>query len=176
MSNQIELLTNNFNTLLTQYQNTYQEYLKSLDSKEQAMHYSNQLQQINNELTETNNTILNLVNNNYSESQKNNGENSEILMNNYRVLEEERLQIANIINQYDTINSAYENGKINLTSNYYSYIVYLFIALFLVLLLFKFNLSSSQTGGGLHHEKISPLLFLFLAFVIIFNAYIKIKY
>ena len=174
----MELLTNKFNSLLTQYQDTYQEYLKSIESHDQSLHYSNQLQQINNELMDTNTSIMNLLNSNkndYSESKKKNSADSEMLNNNYNTLEQERIQIVNMINQYETLNSAYENGKVVATSNYYYYILYLIIDLFLVFLVFKFSLSSSQTGGGDHHTKISPILFLFLACVIIFNSYININ-
>ena len=176
MSNQTDLLKNKFNSLLTQYQDTYQEYLKSINSHEQSLHYSNQLKQINNELIETNTSLMNLVNSNANNLKQNNGENSKILNTNYETLEKERLQIANMINQYETINSAYENGIVTVNTNYYSYILYLIIALFLVFLLFKTTLSGFQVGGGEHHLKISPLLLIFLGFVIIFNSYINIKY
>ena len=172
MSNQTNLLMDKFNTLLKQYRETYQEYLKSINSKELSLQYGNQLKQLNDELIDVNNKITKDLTN----YKNKNEENSEILNNNYNILQDERIQIENIINQYETINSAYEDGKITVNTNYYSYILYLFIAVFLVILLFKTTLSNSQIGGGEHHLKLTPLLFIFLCFVIIFNSYIKNNY
>ena len=241
----MEMLSNKFNSLLTQYQNTYQDFLNTISSNnnsftsidnsafvggsnintiqnssvdncltscssnksctgatfdnsqntcilsngngnivksqnqtaiiKQALYYSYQLQQINQELTTTNNTIMNLADdnsNNMKQTQKNSSEKAEILQKNYNVLEQERMEIEQIIRQYETLNSAYENGSINATSNYYSYILYLIIAVFLVFLLFKFSLTSEQRGGG-NLSKISPFIFILLGFIIVINAILK---
>jgi hypothetical protein len=244
MSSQMEILSNKFNSLLTQYQDTYQEFLNTINSNnntlttvsnssfvgqsnintiqnssvdnclsscnsntscsgatfdnnlntctlssgtgniinsnnqtaivKQALYYSNQLKQINNELLSLNSTMMQNANsnmNNYSQTQKMNSEKAEILQNNYKTLEQERGEIEEIVRQYETLNSAYENGNINVTSNYYLYIIYLLVAIFLVFLFLRTNVSSNQTGGG--HMKVSPLLLIFLAAVIIVNAYLK---
>ncbi len=240
----MEILSNKFNSLLTQYQDTYQEFLNTINSNnntlttvsnssfvgqsnintiqnssvdnclsscnsntscsgatfdnnlntctlssgtgniinsnnqtaivKQALYYSNQLKQINNELLSLNSTMMQNANsnmNNYSQTQKMNSEKAEILQNNYKTLEQERGEIEEIVRQYETLNSAYENGNINVTSNYYLYIIYLLVAIFLVFLFLRTNVSSNQTGGG--HMKVSPLLLIFLAAVIIVNAYLK---
>lgn len=140
----------------------------------QALYYSNQLKQLNNELLSLNNSMSQLANNNessYTQTQQINTEKAEILEKNYKTLEQERSQIEELIRQYETLNSAYENGNINVTSNYYLYIMYLLIALFLLFLFLKMNVGGNQVGGG--HVKVSPLLLIFLAVVIIFNAYLK---
>lgn len=140
----------------------------------QALYYSNQLKEINNKLMEINKSMMNLAESNkndYTETQQENNKKAEILNNNYKTLEEERLEIAEIIRQYETLNSALENGNVNLTSNYYNYIMYLLIAIFLVFILLRFNLSGEQRGGG--YTKISLPLVFFLISVIIFNAYLK---
>jgi NADH:ubiquinone oxidoreductase subunit 3 (subunit A) len=140
-----------------------------------ALYYSYQLKNINNELKNTNNSMMNLANSNldnFKQTQLITSEKSEILKKNYNTLEEERKQIEAIIREYETLNSAYENGTINITSNYYSYIMYLLIAVFLLFLLFKLNLTSEQTGGG-KYSKITPFIFLVLGFIIIINAILK---
>lgn len=240
----MEMLSNKFNSLLTQYQDTYQDFLSTVNSDsntlttvpnslfvgennintiqnsstgnclsscntnascsgatfddnlntctlssgrgniissnnktaivKQALYYSNQLKDINNELLSINSTMMQNANskmNNYSQTQQLNSEKAEILENNYNMLEQERGEIVEMIRQYETLNSAYENGNINVTSNYYLYIVYLLMAIFFVLLFLRNSLSTNQTGGG--HMKVSPLLLIFLAAVIIINAYIK---
>jgi len=244
MSSQMEMLSNKFNSLLTQYQDTYQDFLNTINSDrntlttvpnasfvgqsnintiqnssvsnclsscntnsscsgatfddnlntctlssgtgniissdnqtaivKQALYYSNQLKQINNELLSLNSTMMQNANSNmnsYSQTQQLNSEKAEILQKNYNTLEQERGEIEEMIRQYETLNSAYQNGNINVTSNYYLFVIYLLIAIFLVFLFLRNNLSSNQTGGG--HMKVSPLLLIFLAAVIIINAYLK---
>ena len=98
-----------------------------------------------------------------------------ILQKNYNTLEQERGQIMDLITQYETLNSAHESGVINVTSNYYKYILYIIIAIFLIILLIKFSLSGEQRGGG-NSNKISPFIFCILACIIVFNAILKINY
>lgn len=235
-------LSSQFNALLTQYQNTYQDFLNTINSNtlttvdnsafvgqnnintiqgssvdnclssctsttncsgatfdnnlntctlssgngsiinsdnqtaivKQALYYSNQLKQMNNQLLDLNNSMIQNSNsnmNNYSQSQQMNNQKAAILNNNYNTLEQERYEIEKIIREYETLNSAYENGNINVTSNYYYYMLYFIIALFLIFLLLKMGMPSNQVGGG--HMKVSPLLLIFLSIVIVFNAYIN---
>jgi hypothetical protein len=121
-----------------------------------------------------NTSMMNLANssmNDYSQTQQQNNEKAELLNKNYQTLEQERIDIAEMVRQYETLNSALENGSTNATSNYYSYIMYLLIAIFLVFILLKINLTGEQRGGG--NRKSPIFLFIFLIIVIIFNAYLK---
>lgn len=118
---------------------------------------------------------MNLVNSSassYKQTEQTNQQKAQILRQNYNTLEEERRDIEEIIRQYETLNSVYENGNINVTSNYYWYILYVIIAIFLVFLLLKFNLTSEQIGGG-NFTKFSPFIFGLLVFIIILNAILK---
>ncbi len=144
----------------------------------QALYYSNQLKTINDQLISINNSMMHLADNNsdnYKQIQESNYEKSQILEQNYNTLEQERMQIETILREYETLNSAYENGNINVTSNYYSYIIYLLIAIFLIFLLFKFSLTEQQRGGGSykHFSNSSFIIIGISMFVIILNAYIK---
>lgn len=240
----MDMLSNQFNTLLTQYQNTYQDFVNTISTTDasfvtiantsyvtgnnlntlqnssldncvtscsstqscsgatfdnqqntctlstgtgnivnssnqtsivqQALYYSYQLQLINNQLTEINSSMMNLANSSVSsfqDNQQNAQQKAQILQQNYNTLEQERGQIEHLIRQYETLNSAQENGVINITSNYYKYIIYFIIAILLVVLLIKFSLTGEQRGGG--QIKISPFIFVLLALIILFNAYIK---
>ena len=140
----------------------------------QALYYSYQLQNINDELTSINTSMMNLANSkmgDYEQNQKMNTEKAQILQNNYKTLEEERNQISEIVRQYESLNSAYENGNLNVTSNYYSYIMYLIIAIFLVFILFKYGLANEQRGGA--NSSISPFIFIILGVIILINAILK---
>jgi phage-related tail protein len=142
----------------------------------QALYYSYQLQKMNDEMTSINTNMMALSNTkvgDYQQTQELNSQKAEILENNYKTLEEERVQISEIIRQYETLNTAYENGNINVTSNYYTFIMYLFIVILLVLLLFKYGLSDEQVGGGMSYSKFSPFIFGILGLIIIINAILK---
>jgi hypothetical protein len=244
-SSQMDILSNNFNNLLVQYQNTYQDFINTIGSTDasfitipntlyatgsnintiqnssinncitscssnescsgatfdnlqstctlssgngniinstnqtsivkQALYYSYQLQLINNQLLQINTSMMNLANNNsssFQQNQQSSSQKAQILQQNYNTLEQERSQITDIIRQYETLNSAQENGVINVTSNYYKYIIYVIIAIFLIVLLIKFNLTGQQRGGG-NLYKVSPFVFCILAFIIVFNAILK---
>lgn len=244
MSSEIEIKSNIFNSLLTQYKETYNDFLNTIGSKnlsfktinnsafigsnniktikdsninkclmscssnkscsgatfdnrfntcnlnsgigniinsqnqtaiiKQALFYSYQLKKINDKLTNINNSMINLAKssvNNYKKTKKINDEKAYILQNNYKNLEQDRIEIAEIIREYETLNSAYENGTINVSSNYYYYIIYLIIAIFLIYLLMKYTISNDQIGGG--NNKISPFIFILLSFIIVFNAILK---
>lgn len=146
----------------------------------QALYYSNQLQEINNELTNLNSSMMNLANsssNSFQQTQQTSQEKVQIIQKNYNTLEQERKEIEEMIKEYETLVSAYENGNIILTSNYYRYIIYVFIVIFLIFLLLRFGLTSEQTGGGKKYfSQYSLCIFVLLGFIIVFNAILKINY
>lgn len=241
-STQLQTLSDQFNSLLTQYTNTYQEYISLVASNnnsltsvpgtsyagesiisslsnstldacqsacssnsscsgasfnntssvctlssgtgnlvstpqstaivQQAIYYSYQLQQLNSQLMTLNQQMMNASNssyNQYQQSQQQSQQQEQALQNNYQTLLQERDQIDNMIRQFETLNSAYDNGYINVTANYYSYIVLLFVAIFLVFVLIKFSFTSEQRGGAdLDPIKASRiLLYGFLIFIVI---------
>lgn len=245
MSSQMETLSNQFNSLLSQYKETYQEFLNTIDSGEnsftsipnsafigqsnmdtiqgtdidkcmtecasneqcsgatfddilntctlssgqgnivsannksaitkQALYYTYQLQQINNKLMEINTSMMSLANSSmdtYTQNEQLNSEKSEILNQNYQTLEQERVEIGKLVNEYETLNSAIENSHINVTSNYYAYILYLLIAIVLLFMTFKTGMVDGQSGGGVGQSKTPISLFIFLIVVIVFNAYL----
>jgi NADH:ubiquinone oxidoreductase subunit 3 (subunit A) len=248
MSSQLQNLSSQFNSLLTQYTDTYQNYINTLNSSnvslttvlnssfvgesnintingsslnackkscssnsscsgatfnntlsnctlstgsgnivntpkstaivQEAIYYSYQLQQLNSQLSSINQQMINLANNSYNQYSKTEQEvhqQGEILNNNYQTLLQDRVQIDEMVRQFETINSAYQDGNINVTSNYYVYIVLLFVVLFLLFLLINYNLPGSQSGGGVESlfKKNHILIFLLLGFIIILNPFIK---
>ena len=248
MPSQLQNLSDQFNTLLTQYTDTYQDYINVLSSNDtslttvpnslyngqsnisvtntssvknckkscasntvcsgatfnnnsnrctlnsgtgtiipakkstaivqQAMYYSYQLQNLNSQLMAINQQMTNISNSSYDkfqQTQQQTQQQGDTLKNNYKTLEEERIQIAEMVREFQTIDAAYENGNINLTSNYYSYIILLIVAIFLILILLKFSTSSEQRGGGnnLNFNSNSIFIFCLLGFIIIFNSIIK---
>ena len=248
MPSQLQNLSDQFNTLLTQYTDTYQDYINVLSSNDtslttvpnssfngqsnisvtntssvnncqtscasntscsgatfnntsssctlnsgtgtiipaqqstaivqQAMYYSYQLQNLNSQLMAINQQMTNISNSSYDkfqQTQQQTQQQGDTLKNNYKTLEEERIQIAEMVREFQTIDAAYENGNINLTSNYYSYIILLIVAIILIIILLKFSTSSEQRGGGnnLNFNSNSIFIFCLLGFIIIFNSIIK---
>lgn len=248
MSSQLQNLSNQFNSLLTQYTDTYQNYISIINSDtnslttvpnssfvgdsnisvlnnssvsacqssctsnsscsgatfnnnsnsctlssgngniipasqstaivQEALSYSYQLQKINTQLLNINQQIMTASTNSYSEfqeTQQQNQQQEQVLQNNYQTLTQERLQIDEMIRQFETINAAYENGNINVTANYYSYIVLVIVAVFLIFVLIKYSIPSQQMGGGnnLNFGTNQILIYLLLGAIIVFNSFIK---
>jgi len=125
-----------------------------------------------------NKQMMTITNNNYGkfeQTQQQNQEQEQVLQSNYQTLTQEREQIDSMVRQFETINAAYENGNINVTSNYYSYIILIFVAIFLVFILIKLSVSGEQRGGGpeASFSKNHLLIFGFLGFVVVFNSMIN---
>jgi hypothetical protein len=214
---QIEDLSNEFNTLLTEYKDTYQDYINVINSNDksfttmpnfsfigennintlnnsslsscknvcsenpqcsgatfnnilqictlsdgkgsivntqqstaivqQAIFYSYKLQQLNSQLSYINKQIMDNYKNNIKDL-KYSQERNNALNNNYNVLANERIEIEHMIRQFETLNTAYQDGNINANSNYYIYITLLFITIILLFILVKYSISNQQRGGG----------------------------
>jgi ATP-dependent Zn protease len=241
MSQQIQNLTDEFNTLLTEYKNTYQKYISVINSDErsfatipdfsfignnidtmnnsslsncqnsclnnencsgatfinnsnncilssgegnivntpqstaiiqQSIFYSYKLQQINTKLTDINRQIMDINNNNYNDfknnQQQQTQEKDKLLNNNYQVLANERIEIEKMIRQFETLNTAQNEGDILVSSNYFIYISLTIITILLVFLLIKYNIPNEQRGGGklsLNNNGIITILGLFVIII-----------
>ena len=165
--------------ILSSGKGTIQSSLNKKAIIQEALYYSIQLQNLNQQLINLNDQITNITNKNinaYDINTKTINNKAQILQNNYSILEKERIKINEIIKQTETLNSDLENGNINITSNYYIYILLIIVAIFLIFITFKYSGRSEQKGGG-HLKFNMSLLFMFilLGLIIIFNSYIKIN-
>jgi hypothetical protein len=118
---------------------------------QKGLYYSYQLQNLNQQLMDINEQINTTVNQSNTTYQNNLGqinERGQALQQNYVVLTGDRDRIDVMIREFETLNSAQQNSDINVTMNYYNYIVLLFVAIFLVCLLLRFSVPSEQVGGG----------------------------
>jgi lipopolysaccharide export LptBFGC system permease protein LptF len=115
------------------------------------LYYSYQLQILIQQLLDINEEINNTVNKSNTKYQNNLdqiNQRGESLQKNYVVLTDEREHINLMIREFETLNQAEQNSDVNVTMNYYNYIVLLFVTILLILLLLRFSVSSEQTGGG----------------------------
>jgi hypothetical protein len=127
----------------------------------QLLSYSYQLQQLNNQLISLNSQMLTIANSNKTAFQKSslqNQQQDQILQQNYQVLINEREQLNQIVNDYETADQAYNNSLLIVNSNYLSYVVLLIISLLLIFLLARFSLTGQQTGGGINGAKKEAML------------------
>jgi NADH:ubiquinone oxidoreductase subunit 3 (subunit A) len=242
-SSQLKTLSNNFNTLLTEYKNTYNDYINNINDTslttidksafngssilntntnssvnncksscssnsscsgatfsssnkkcvlssgngnvtnandstaivKKGMYYSYKLQKINQQLMDINQEISNTMSQTYSGYQDNLNKSEKqntAIQQNYTVLTQEREEISKMIREFQTLNSAQENGDLKVTMYYYNYIILLIIVVLLVFLFIKFTASSDQIGGGSHCNisKILPIILLaFVGFYYVFK-------
>jgi len=172
---------NQLNTCtLTSGSGTVLDSTKETAIVRQALYYTNQLQNLNKELLSINEQMTEISNqnyNNYNNNSQNIEKKSEILNKNYAILQEESQQIDELVNQYSRLNSEIQNSNIIVTSNYYKYIVFFIIALFLIFLLIRVsNVTPIGQYGGSGHLNLDMkliLMYLLLGFIIVFNSYIK---
>jgi hypothetical protein len=125
--------------------------MESVAIVEKAMYYRNRLKELNNELTLLNEQMINVSKQKHNQYSKNNHKIKQeevIMLNNNKVLIKERKEIDDMMNQFQTLNAAYEDGNLTVNSNYMHYIVFMFVIIFLVLLLLRTTVSSPQYGGG----------------------------
>jgi glucan phosphoethanolaminetransferase (alkaline phosphatase superfamily) len=119
-----------------------------------------------------NKQIMDITNQSYSNYQQDIQKSriqEETLQKNYQILLDERIQIEQMMREFETLNSANENGQINVTSNYYKYIIFLFIALFLVFILIRYSSDITQRGGGkyIYNKAIWLFMIIFIAIMIL---------
>ena len=242
-SSQLKTLSDNFNTLLTEYKNTYNDYINNIndtslttiddsafngssilktntnssvedckkscssdtscsgatftssDNKcvlssgtgnvtnasnstaivQKGVYYSYQLQKINQQLMDINQEISNTMNETYGSYQDNlnkSQDQNQAIQQNSTVLTQEREEIKKMVRQFQTLDSAQENGDLKVTMYYYNYIILLIIVVLLVFLFIKFTVVSEQIGGGSHCNisKMIPIILLaFAGFYYVFK-------
>ena len=120
-----------------------------------AMYYIYRLQELNIELTNVVQEMKNASKANYKNIEDNRDatdNKQQIMENNYKVLLDERKEIETMNIDLHTLNAAYDDGNININMYYTNYIVYAFVAVFLVFLLLWASLSSPQYGGKIGHS------------------------
>lgn len=142
----------------------------------QSISYVYQLQQLNNQLLSINQQMMNTSNtdtNKYQVNQTNINQKQNLILKNYKTLTQERNSLDKMITQFDSLDSAYDNGSINLNANYYNYIALLFISILLAFLLMKFSVTGQQTGGGNGNNFKREALFL-LGIMIVFLGLSKL--
>ena len=174
MTTHISVLNEEYNSLITEYQTTYNTLINAIGQQSnrpiisnKVLQYSNELQAINDRLLQINSSLMEEIHDQSTTDII--LEKSKMLQQNYNTLINERQQINDIT---ETLNQSQE---IMVSSNYYTYIIYLLIAVCLVFVLIKTSFSNEKMmGGGTSFNK-TPFIVVFMLCVIFINAWIKIK-
>ena len=64
-SSQLQTLNSKFNSLLLEYQATYNDFISNINSKEKNLYYSSKLEKLNQQLTDINQEISTTMNDSY---------------------------------------------------------------------------------------------------------------
>jgi hypothetical protein len=129
---------------------------------DKGLYYSYKLQQLNTQLIDLNSQLSQSINKNaagYSQNTQQGQQQDQNLQQNSNVLTEEKKKIDRMILDFKTLNSAQENGEIEVTMYYYNYIVLILITILLIFLLLKYSVTGQQRGGGNSFK--SEAIFLF---------------
>ena len=146
---------------------------------QKALYYSNRLKEINTDLTAINQQMIDISKNNnekLNQSKQQTKEQNVIMVNNHNVLLDERREIDKMVRQFQTIDAAYEDGNIIVNANYSSYIVLLFVVVFLILLLMRYAFTTPQYGGGHREMNAYTIIIAFgfiSTFIIVVNSFLK---
>jgi hypothetical protein len=109
---------------------------------QKSLYYSNQLREINLQLIETNKQIMSIYKNMNQSEESNESQNlNKSLIDNSHILEQEREQINEMLQDFQTIDAANKNSNLVVTSNYYKYIIFLFIVILLIILIIIVSLT-----------------------------------
>ena len=167
----IQTLTQQYNNTLSQYEQTYQDYISSLNNSPKDTDYSqynSKLKDLNQTLIDTNQKISDIVNQSYSSYEKNSQksqEQNEILQHNNNTLTDEKLHIEKLSKEYATINAASKDTNLVVNQQYSKYIVLIFITILLVVLLLKYAITGSeQVGGGSNF--VNEAIFLLILIIV----------
>lgn len=148
-----------------------------------GLYYLNTLQNLNAQLAETNNQILIIIKNKgqplYSQQVSEREIQTSDLEKNYNHLISEREKIEGIIQDYQDLDEAQNNGELVITQNYYTYILLIFVAILCVYILIKISASASQSsntsgfqqGGSLSKKTYYIVFAMLLASILIYNFF-----
>ena len=164
-------MTKQYNNKLSQYEETYQDYISSLNNSPKDTDYSqynSKLNDLNQELIDTNQKISDIINQSYS-SYENNSQKSqqqnEILQQNNNTLMNEKLHIEKLAKEYRMINAASKDTNLTVTQEHSKYIVLVFITILLIMLLLKYSITGSeQVGGGSNF--VNEAIFLLILIIV----------
>jgi hypothetical protein len=150
---ELEQLTKQYNSVLEDYQNTYNEFIKSLNSGyvDSGKKYVSDLENLNQRLMDINREINSKLKHDYTKYTSDYAKQqiqTEFVENNYSNLKEERNQINRLLKENVTLNQASLNSELIVTQYYTYYVGLLLLTLMLGGIIIKYKSSRSTLVGG----------------------------
>ena len=150
---ELKQLTEQYNRILEDYQNTYDEFIKSLNSGyvDSGKKYVSDLQNLNQHLMDINQEINLKLSKDYTNYKSDSAKQqiqTEFVENNYSNLKEERNQINRLLKENVTLNQASLNSELIVTQYYTYYVFLLLVTLMLGCLIVKYKANPSTLVGG----------------------------
>ena len=150
---------------------------KSLSLLKIVQNINEKLTQVNEKIQELSQTVETQFN---SETEQRSNSNTN-LIDQYKNLVGERDKIQRMLNEYKTLDEQQVEGNINISQNYYSFLLLMLLAILVIFLLYKFSIPSTQSsttfvqnGGELGTNAYYIVFGLFLL-VLLFTLYNKYK-
>jgi hypothetical protein len=143
------------------------------------------VENINNRLTQVNEKIQTMsssVETQFNSEADQRSVSNNDLINQYKNLVVERYKIQRMLNEYQTLDEQQVQGNINISQNYYSFILLIFLAILVIFLLYKFSISSPQSSTTFvkNGEELGAsayyIVFGLLLLVLLFTLYNKYKF
>jgi hypothetical protein len=107
---------------------------------EEATFYANQMKHLNAKLQQINEKMMQTLEQNKGKRKDANEQlkqREKLLTNNYAILNAERNDIEKLLDDFNTLETTYENNSIAVTSNYYTYLFYLLVVIILSIVFIK---------------------------------------
>ena len=150
---ELEQLTEQYNRVLEDYQNTYDEFIRSLNSGnvDSGQKYVSDLQNLNQHLMDINQEINSKLSKDYTNYKSDYAKQqiqTEFVENNYSNLKEERNQINRLLKENITLNQASLNSELIVTQYYTYYVLLLLLTLMLGCLIVKYKANPGTLVGG----------------------------
>jgi len=107
------------------------------------------VENVNNKLTQVNEKIRKLsptAEKEFNKESQNRSDANNDLINPYKNLVSERVKIKKMLDEYQTLDEKHIDGNINISQNYYSFILLMILAVLIIFLLYKFSIPSAESS------------------------------
>lgn len=149
-------LTNQFNTTLDSYKDTYNKYIDAVNNGNSGSNYSAQLQSQNNKLMQLNEKIMSgnqSIAHSYNASSQKRSNDANSVNNNQAILANDQKKIKQMIHENRAMEIAAKDSEIVTNMYFYNFIIFMLLAVLCILLFIKYSAPSNMYGGNKHSKR-----------------------
>ena len=144
-------LTNQFNTTLDSYKDTYNKYIDAVSNGNSGSNYTAQLQQQNNKLMKLNEQIISSNQStaqSYNASASKRDNDANLVNQNQSILANDKQKIKQMMHENRAIEIAQKDSEIVTNMYFYNFIIFMLLAALCIILFIKYSASSNMMGGN----------------------------